>query len=92
MIVRVVNRAHVRHCFSAAARVVENFSIGLHIAWIFWIKSYGTLAKSVPGANEWLWGSGRMAVVNGWITLPVLVIALLIFIRLPFGNKTEPRP
>lgn len=55
------------------------FSIGLHAGWIFWIKAYGATTGLAPGANAWLWGNGRMAIVNGWIALPVLVLTLLAF-------------
>lgn len=55
------------------------FSIGLHGGWIFWIKAYDAITRLTPGANAWWWGSGRMAIVNGWIALPVLVLTLLFF-------------
>lgn len=55
------------------------FSIGLHGGWIFWIKAYDAVTRLAPGANAWWWGSGRMAIVNGWIALPVLVLTLLFF-------------
>ena len=55
------------------------FSIGLHGGWIFWIKAYDATTRLAPGANAWWWGSGRMAIVNGWIALPVLVLTLLVF-------------
>ena len=55
------------------------FSIGLHGGWIFWIKAYAATTGLAPGANAWLWGSGRMAIVNGWIALPVLVLTLFVF-------------
>src|SRR5581483_11157962 len=57
------------------------FSIGLHAGWIFWVKAYGIVARSAPGASDWLWGSGRMAVVNGWVALPVLAATLVVFVR-----------
>jgi len=55
------------------------FSIGLHGGWIFWIKAYDATTRLAPGANAWWWGSGRMAIVNGWIALPVLVSTLIFF-------------
>jgi membrane protease YdiL (CAAX protease family) len=55
------------------------FSIGLHMGWIFWVKAYTTLTALVPNADKWSWGSGRMAIVSGWVTLPVLVGTLLFF-------------
>lgn len=55
------------------------FSIGLHGGWIFWIRAYDATTLLAPGANAWWWGSGRMAIVNGWIALPVLMLTLLFF-------------
>jgi uncharacterized protein len=55
------------------------FSIGLHMGWIFWVKAYAILTTLTPGADPWWWGTGRMAVVNGWVALPVLVVTLFVF-------------
>ncbi len=55
------------------------FSIGLHMAWVFWEKAYAVVSCLRPGADAWWWGSGRMAVVNGWVALPVLVVTLFVF-------------
>jgi membrane protease YdiL (CAAX protease family) len=30
------------------------FSIGLHAGWIFWVKTYGVVARLSPDASEWL--------------------------------------
>lgn len=57
------------------------FSIGLHMGWIFWVKAYAIVTALTPGANAWWWGSGRMAIVNGWIALPVLITTLFVFER-----------
>lgn len=54
------------------------FSIGLHAGWIFWLKSYGFLTLQTKGVNPWIWGGGRLAIVNGWLALPVLAAAMLI--------------
>jgi membrane protease YdiL (CAAX protease family) len=54
-------------------------SIGLHAGWIFWIKSYAIVSSSARGADLWWWGSGSMAIVNGWIALPVLLLTVLAF-------------
>ena len=64
-------------------------SIGLHAGWIFWLKSYGFLTRGVPGANAWWWGTGRLALVSGWLALPVLVATLLVFMRWPAAKKKE---
>ena len=58
------------------------FSIGLHAGWIFWIKAYAIVSGPAPQANLWLWGSGSMAIVNGWIAVPVLLLTLLVFVNL----------
>jgi membrane protease YdiL (CAAX protease family) len=65
------------------------FSIGLHAGWIFWLKSYGFLTVSNKAANAWIWGGGRLAIVNGWLALPVLVAALLVFMRIRFGKTSN---
>jgi membrane protease YdiL (CAAX protease family) len=67
-------------------------SIGLHAAWIFWVKFYGIATKVSPDANAWLWGSGRMAVVNGWAALPVLAGTLLILTRVTLNGNRPTRP
>ena len=55
------------------------FSIGLHAGWIFWIKAYAIVSALTPTADAWWWGSGRMAIVNGWMALPVLIGTLFVF-------------
>jgi hypothetical protein len=55
------------------------FSMGLHGGWIFWIKAYAAVSGLAPGANSWWWGSGSMAIVNGWIALPVLLLTVVVF-------------
>jgi hypothetical protein len=55
------------------------FSIGLHMGWIFWVKAYAIVTQLTPNADKWWWGTGRMAIVNGWVALPVLVGTLLVF-------------
>jgi membrane protease YdiL (CAAX protease family) len=57
------------------------FSIGLHFGWIFWVKAYGIIGLPTVGANDWWWGSGRMAVVNGWVALPVLIATVVVFAK-----------
>lgn len=59
------------------------FSIGMHAAFIFWVKSYGFFTNSNPGANEWLWGGSKL--INGWGPC-ILLLALFIFLF-----KTLPR-
>lgn len=63
-------------------------SIGLHGGWIFWLKSYGALTCEPLGANNWLWGSSKL--IDGWLSLVVLMSTLLIFVLLPLGRRTAP--
>jgi membrane protease YdiL (CAAX protease family) len=56
------------------------FSIGLHMGWIFWVKAYAIVTAMPPTADIWLWGSGRMAIVNGWVALPILFATFLAFV------------
>ncbi len=49
-------------------------SIGLHAGWIFWLKSYAFLTREQPGANVWIWGSGKL--IDGWIALLLLAVVL----------------
>jgi len=62
-----------------------HFSIGLHGGWIFWLKTYGALTTEVPRANVWLWGTEKM--IDGWLALGVLALALTVFTRLPVARK-----
>lgn len=57
------------------------FSVGLHGGWIFWIKAYAAVTGPAPNASLWLWGRGSMAIVNGWIALPVLLLTLMVFAK-----------
>jgi membrane protease YdiL (CAAX protease family) len=61
------------------------FSIGLHGGWIFWLKTYGALTTEAPRANSWLWGTEKM--IDGWLALGVLALALTVFTRLPVARK-----
>ena len=67
------------------------FSIGLHIGWIFWIKAYTVLTLHPAQVNKWLWGSGKLAIVNGWVALPVLLATLLVF-AWKTSNTRHPTP
>jgi uncharacterized protein len=66
------------------------FSVGLHAGWIFWVKAYGIVSTMPPTADKWLWGSGRMAIVNGWVALPILFGTLLVFVW-KTSNTQHPR-
>jgi membrane protease YdiL (CAAX protease family) len=63
------------------------FSIGLHAGWIFWIKCFDLITVPAGGTNVWLWGTEKMT--DGWITLPILVTALLVLPRLILPHAGE---
>jgi membrane protease YdiL (CAAX protease family) len=65
-------------------------SIGLHAGWIFWLKSYAFLTRKEPGANEWLWGSGKL--IDGWIALLLLAMVFAGIQRWLAVNRTPPIP
>jgi hypothetical protein len=56
-----------------------NYSIGLHAGWVFCIKISGVLT-SVPGANTWFWGTGKL--FDGWLAFLVLMAMAPVFSRL----------
>lgn len=66
-----------------------SFSVGLHAGWIFSIKVLSIVTHATPDANAGWWGSGRMAIVNGWLALPVVALTLLIFMRLNLARNRE---
>ncbi|HEU0013818.1 MAG TPA: CPBP family intramembrane glutamic endopeptidase [Longimicrobium sp.] len=49
-------------------------SIGIHAGWIFWLKFYGALTRSVPGADPHVWGTRKL--VDGWLAFAALVLVL----------------
>lgn len=55
-------------------------SIGIHAGWIFWLKFYGFATASVPGANQWFWGTRKL--VDGWLAFVALVVVLSIVLML----------
>ncbi len=66
------------------------FSIGLHAGWIFWLKSYGLLTSPGSDANQWLWGTQKL--IDGWLALIILGLALPVLLRLlpPKPGRTSP--
>lgn len=64
------------------------FSIGLHAGWVFWLKTYGAFTTALPHASTWFWGTSKM--VDGWLTLIVLVGVLVLFNFIPLGRQHEP--
>ena len=55
-------------------------SIGLHAGWIFWLTFYGFLTREVAGADAWFWGTGKL--IDGWLALVVLTLALALLLKL----------
>lgn len=49
-------------------------AIGLHAAWIFWVKSFGFFTSDAPLANTWFWGTRRLT--DGWAASAVLLLLL----------------
>jgi hypothetical protein len=65
------------------------FSMGLHAGWIFWLKFYGAITSPAPAASPWIWGSEKL--VDGWLALVVLAVALWVLNRwLPPKPKDLP--
>src|SRR5581483_10714672 len=60
-------------------------SMGLHAGWIFWLKSYGMVTSTVPGAHSWFFGTDKL--IDGWLALLVLAFALAVLVRLPFVKR-----
>ncbi len=50
------------------------FSIGLHIGWIFCLKTYGGLTAPVAPVPSWFYGSGKL--IDGWLAFFVMVALL----------------
>ena len=65
------------------------FSIGLHAAWIFWLKSYGAMTAQSPHVDLRFWGSNP--ILDGWVALAVLSATLAVFVRLRPAAKTIPQ-
>lgn len=64
------------------------FSIGLHAAWIFWLKSYRALTVAVPDAQIWLFGTRKL--IDGWLGGVVLLVTLILLMRTRFASKDFP--
>lgn len=52
-------------------------SMGIHAGWIFWLKTYGNFTTENAGASAHFWGSSKL--IDGWLALPVLLLATLAF-------------
>src|SRR2546422_743180 len=64
------------------------FSIGLHAGWIFWLRSYGLLTREAAGANASFWGTSQL--IDGWLALVVLSLALWVLSRrLPRAENAD---
>lgn len=62
-------------------------SIGIHAGWIFWLKFYGLLTRSTPGADAWFWGTRKL--VDGWLAFAALVVVLGIVLA---AKRHRPTP
>ena len=64
------------------------FSIGTHAGWILALKLFTACTIGVAGANQWLWGTNKL--IDGWMSLPV-VLAVLLFVqfKLPTQKNTN---
>jgi membrane protease YdiL (CAAX protease family) len=55
-------------------------SIGLHAGGLSWIRVYRRLTEAAPDAPSWFFGTGYM--LNGWLTVGVLVLGLIALDRI----------
>jgi uncharacterized protein len=62
-------------------------SIGLHAGWIFWLKSYQFVSTATVGNATWLWGTDE--IINGWLSLLVLLMVLM-FVDRVYRPKMQP--
>jgi hypothetical protein len=65
------------------------FSIGLHAGWILCLKLYELVTAPGSAGSGWLWGTEQL--IDGWLTLPFLFVALLALPRLT-GPANEGGP
>lgn len=63
------------------------FSIGLHAGWIFWLRAYGMLTVPVGNASNPIFGTQKLT--DGWLTLCVLGLTLVLFLRLSIAKGKE---
>jgi membrane protease YdiL (CAAX protease family) len=65
------------------------FSIGVHAAWIFWLKTFGFFTQAAPDGNAWLWGTGKL--IDGWFALLALLLTWWLVVKwnffLPSSNE-----
>lgn len=65
-------------------------SIGLHAGWIFWLKSYRFVSVPVRGEATWIWGTDEL--IDGWLSLLVLIGVLFVIDRIFPRIKPQPAP
>jgi len=58
--------------------------IGMHSAWIFWLRFYAIFTVSGPQAMTWVWGSSKM--IDGWMAFLALTATLLVVRRQLVGK------
>jgi len=62
-------------------------SVGLHAGWVFWLKSYGVVARTAPGSALPEWSTSRLA--DGWPALLVLAATLVVFCQKFWPARAE---
>lgn len=65
-------------------------SLGLHAGWIFWLKSYRFVTRQQPGTEAWLWGTDKL--IDGWLALGALGLALAVLWRWRPASSRPPAP
>jgi uncharacterized protein len=66
-------------------------SIGIHAGWIFWLKYYGLITRSAPGADAWFWGTRRLT--DGWLAfVSIMLVLSLLFLARRRGLLREGPP
>jgi membrane protease YdiL (CAAX protease family) len=63
-------------------------SMGIHAGWIFWLKAYGKFTVPNPQASLPFPGADKLT--NGWIALPVLLLAVFAYSLLTRRNAQAP--
>ena len=63
-------------------------SMGIHAGWIFWLKTYGNFTHQNPQSSVQFWGTDKL--INGWLALPVLLLATFSYGLLTRRNAQAP--
>jgi uncharacterized protein len=62
------------------------FSIGVHAAWIFWLKTFGFFTQAAPDGNPWMWGTAKL--IDGWFALLALLFTWWLLVKWNFFLPT----